>query len=505
MANYFVDQMSEVLDAGKKIHHKALAEKMQSKIEDEAFFRKLKVSGNFDPLSLDWALYPKLQSGGNYDLKFSSEPDENNLHAGVIISALGLRYQTYASMIARTYLVDPNKSQESNYRLLLAIHDTVLREIRDGVVAKDVYNKALAFLKSKKPELEKNLLKNVGYGIGIENRDGTLALNAKNPRTLRDGMTLIVSTGFADLSNPNPQDKKSSSYSLVVVDTVRVSRAETVVFTKDAPSDLESTSFFFQGDDEETDKKSKPKKDSRVGAVAQTNVTKTRLRAERNTNQDAEKEAARREHQKELHAKKQQQGLERYGEGTGNLNGAEEKKFKRFESYKRDNQFPPKVKDLVVLVDAKSSTIIVPIMGRPVPFHINTIKNASNTAERDFTYLRINFLSPGQGVGRKDDQPFEDPSAHFVRSLTFRSKDVDRMEEITRQITELKKNVTRKEQEKKNMEDVVEQDKLVEIRSMLLSLLWSEDSTDCCRSPALQTRQHFCPTCHGREASSRSR
>ncbi|KAI7223885.1 FACT complex subunit [Hortaea werneckii] len=124
-----------------------------------------------------------------------------------------------------------------------------------------------------------------------------------------------------------------------------------------------------------------------------------------------------------------------------------------------------RIKDLMVLVDPKNNSVILPIMGRPVPFHINTIKNATTSQEGGWCYLRINFLSPGQGVGRKDDQPFEDPTAQFVRSLTFRSQDTGRMEDIKDQMTDMKKAAVRKEQEKKDMEDVVEQDKLVEIRN----------------------------------------
>jgi nucleosome binding factor SPN SPT16 subunit len=115
--------------------------------------------------------------------------------------------------------------------------------------------------------------------------------------------------------------------------------------------------------------------------------------------------------------------------------------------------------------------VVLPIMGRPVPFHIQTIKNASKSDEGDFAFLRINFLSPGQGVGRKDDQPFEDASAHFVRSLTFRSHDGDRLQDIANQIGNMKKDAVKREQEKKEMEDVVEQDKLVEIRSKNLGSL----------------------------------
>jgi len=205
-----------------------------------------------------------------------------------------------------------------------------------------------------------------------------------------------------------------------------------------------------------------------VGAVAAKNITKTKLRAERSTQVDEGAEARRREHQKELARKKQEEGLERYAEAGGPQNGASQKTFKRFESYKRDNQFPAKVRELMIVVDTKNQTIVLPIMGRPVPFHINTVKNVSKNDEGDFTYLRINLLSPGQGVGRKDDQPFEDATAHFVRSLTFRSIDNNRMEEICRQIQDMKKNAVKREQEKKELEDVVEQDKLIEIRSRFM-------------------------------------
>ncbi|KAI9836234.1 MAG: FACT complex subunit spt16 [Sarea resinae] len=467
MTAYFVEEMSETLDAEKKMSHDALSRKIDAKIDDPKFFKELpKLPSDFDSQQLDWALVPVVQSGGNFDLKLGAQPDNNNLHAGVIISAFGLRYRTYCSIIARTYLVDPNKSQESNYKLLASIHDTVLREIREGAVAKDIYNKALSFLRSKKPDLEKHFLKNVGAGLGIETKDNALVLNAKNTRTLKDGMTLCITTGLSDIKNPDPQDKKSAIYSLIISDTVRVTRADPVVFTKDAPSDIESNSFFFKDEeDEKPAPKPREKKDSKVGAVASTNITKTKLRAERTTQTDEGAEAKRREHQKELHQKKQQEGLSRFSEATGDQNGATQKKFKRFESYKRDNQFPSRVKDLSIVVDAKNSTIVLPIMGRPVPFHINTIKNASKNDEGEYAYLRINFLSPGQGVGRKDDQPFEDASAHFVRSLTFRSKDASHMEEVAAQITEIRKSAVRREQEKKDMEDVVEQDKLIEIRN----------------------------------------
>ncbi|ETS82139.1 FACT complex subunit SPT16 [Pestalotiopsis fici W106-1] len=471
MNPYFLDQMSDVLDQEKKVKHSALANKVDQKLDDTKWWKtvelpnKQKLPSDFDPSHLDWYLGPSIQSGGKYDLKFQQESTNDNLHAGIIIAGMGMRYKSYGSAIARTFLVDPNKTQESNYKLLFAVHNLVLKEIRDGVTVSDVYKKALGLIKSKKPELEKHFLKNVGAGIGIESKDPTLLLNAKNSRTLKDGMTLCITTGFQDIENPQPQDKLSKTYSLVITDTVRVTSSDPVVFTGDAPTELDATSFFFKDEEEEKPTPKKEKKDPRVGAVATKNITNTRLRSERTTQVNEESDKKRREHQKQLALKKQKEGLARFAESTSGQNGAEVKKFKKFESYKRENQLPSKVKNLEIFIDEKNGTVILPVMGRPVPFHIHTIKNASKNDEGEWSFLRINFLSPGQGVGRKDDQPFEDPGAQFVRSLTFRSLDGDRYEEIATRISNMKKEATKKEQAKKEMEDVVEQDKLVEIRN----------------------------------------
>jgi nucleosome binding factor SPN SPT16 subunit len=467
MSDYFIDEMSSVLDQEKKISHQAFSDQVNKKIDDTKLFKKIKtLPADFDNQQMDWAYGPVIQSGGTYDVRFSAQPDAQNLHSGCIVANMGFRYKTYSSAMARTFLVDPSKSQTSNYKVLLAAHEAAIQNIRDGVPMKDVYNNALGVIKSKKPELEKHFGKNVGAAIGIELRDNSLLLNGKNTHVLKDGMTFSVVSSLSDLTNDKPQDKKGTNYSLLLIDTIRVTSKDPVVFTKDTPTDLDSIEFYFK--DEEEDEKPKQKKASKPGAsaVATSNIQSTRLRgANRVDNAKEEEDHRRREHQKELAARKQREGAEKYKEATGEANGGEEKKFQKFESYKRESQLPPRIKDLIVYVDSKASTVILPIMGRPVPFHINTIKNVSKSEEGGYTHLRFNFLSPGQGVGRKDDQPFEDPTSHFLRSLTVRSKDQDRMAEISAQINELRKVATRREQEKKQLEDVVEQEKLVEIRN----------------------------------------
>lgn len=135
---------------------------------------------------------------------------------------------------------------------------------------------------------------------------------------------------------------------------------------------------------------------------------------------------------------------------------------------------------LQIFVDRKAQTVILPVHGFAVPFHINTIKNASKSDEGDFTYLRINFQTPGQLAGKKEDtvsslfqwlvsvslqrQPFEDPDATFIRSVSYRSPDSHRLDNIVKQINDLKKEANKREQQKKEMADVIEQGSLVELK-----------------------------------------
>lgn len=61
-------------------------------------------------------------------------------------------------------------------------------------------------------------------------------------------------------------------------------------------------------------------------------------------------------------------------------------------------------------------------------------------------------------------QPFEDPDATFIRSITYKSTDGHRFDTVTKQITDLKKELNKREQQKKELADVIEQDTLVEVK-----------------------------------------
>jgi nucleosome binding factor SPN SPT16 subunit len=61
-------------------------------------------------------------------------------------------------------------------------------------------------------------------------------------------------------------------------------------------------------------------------------------------------------------------------------------------------------------------------------------------------------------------QPFQDPDATFIRSVSYRSPDGHRFDNICKQITDLKKEANKRDQQKKEMADVIEQGTLIEVK-----------------------------------------
>ncbi|KAF9916544.1 FACT complex subunit spt16, partial [Lobosporangium transversale] len=458
MKNYFIEEMTQIIDEERKITHEKFSEKTEDALLDEKMYKRLKFPADAAAGNPEWCYTPIIQSGGDYDLKTSAVSNDKELHAGTIICSLGVRYRSYCSNIGRTFLIDPNKTQEKNYNFLLDVQRKVLDAMKEGVLIKDVYNRAIDFIRNRRPDLEKKFVKNLGFGTGLEFRESSYLLSSKNTKELQRDMIFSVSVGFQDIENPKAADERSKKYSLLLIDTVRIT-TETPQILTTCDTSYSEISYFFKDPAEEEEEPVKKETPTHQRA-AKSAVLNTKFRSEQ---EEASKDQARKEHQKMLADQKQAEGLEKYGEAGSLVKDNQKSVFRKFESYKRESALPKEVGSLRIVVDHRNDTIVLPIYGLAVPFHISTLQKATKTDEGEFYYLRLNFITPGQ-PGKKDDTPFDDPNANFVRALSFRSADGARMTEIYNQILELKKNAVKKESERKEMADIVEQDKLIEIK-----------------------------------------
>lgn len=195
MKHGFVKSLEEIIEDDTKITNEALASKIEAILEDP---NKIKL--NVPPEDVQPCYFPIIQSGGKYDLKISAQSTGDTLTTDIITVSLGARYKLYCSNIARTFLVDPPKKVSETYEVLLEVQEACLEAMVPGQPLKAVYKAAVSCLqKNGHDDLVAKLPKNLGFAQGLDFRDSTLTLSAKNSVTLKKGMVFCLSIGFQDL------------------------------------------------------------------------------------------------------------------------------------------------------------------------------------------------------------------------------------------------------------------------------------------------------------------
>lgn len=406
--------------------------------------------------------------------------DKNNLHFGTIICALGVRYKYYCANIVRTMLVEPSEKIQDTYKYLLTLEDELVNNLYEGVKLNELYEKIRSKVQSDKPELVDKLINNFGFSIGIEFREPNYLIGNKCTAVAKKGMAFQLSIGFQDLINDNAKDDESKKYALFIGDTVIVNgeNEPATILTIKSKKKIENIGIFLKDEDEEEDEdetndtKSKEKVPELLTRGTRSAVLTNKTRTD-NTNA-----SAREKHQKELAKRLNEEARERILNQKGEK--TKEKTRKAVSSYKNPSQVPfskPEIEELKIYVDKHHETVILPIFGSPVPFHVSTIKNLSTSVEGDFTYLRVNFHLPGVAVNKNTQQVQEEGASLansdcvFVKEITYRATNNKEPGEISppstnlnlafKYIKEMQKEFKEKEHEEKEKEGMVKQDNLV--------------------------------------------
>ncbi|KAK6014799.1 hydrolase, alpha/beta domain protein [Ostertagia ostertagi] len=472
--SYARKKFIEAIDQEKKVKHSRLANEIDAEIGS------LKVQGQLAKnKTIETCYNPIIMSGGNYSLKWSTErldfDHEHNflqisptasmhrsssdklLHYGVIVTSLGARLENYCTNLTRTLMVEPSKNLEDAYEGLLATQMAVIEALKPGAKLSDVHALGVKTFREKCPSLADNLYKkDFGFVTGIEFREGGLTISPKCEEKVRAGMVFIVSAGVENLTNTKAKDDAGRNVTIALSDTNEV-------LTERAKSRLKNSVIRFK--EEEEDAKDSNKENTEVLGRGKRSVVLSDQTRNKATNEDKRKE-----HQKMLAQQLNDAARQRLAQASGS---SEAKKVKKSNvSYKSYDKFPvdTEINKLNIYVDKRHDTIILPIFGIPVPFHISMIKNCSQSVEGDFTYLRINFAHPGSQIGKELAQ-FPNPLATYLKELTYRASNVKEHGEIAapsnnlttafRLIKEIQKRFRTEEAEEREKEGAVKQDKLI--------------------------------------------
>lgn len=471
--NFAVKQVEDIIDQEKKVKHSKLAALLESAISDPS--NKLNIRLKAD--AVDLAYPPVFQSGGSYDIKYWSRTssEEALSHQGVILCSLGARYSQYCANVSRTLLVDPSTTQQAEYAAIAAAQSAAIGALVEGAKMSAAYNAAVSALKDKGQEqLIEQLPKNVGTCIGLELKDTTIPLSATNEKTVAANMAFNVSLGIGDLTREDSSDEATKTYAILLSDTVIVKAGggEPDVITMASSKDWNDIAYFLgdeDGADEDEEAEEESEGEDNVGgeeAVPSRVAVRKSARTEQVDFRQREEERRR---QKEA-----QEGLlERANQATLQLltkNGAAGqgsagvRKISDLVAYKASTDVQHN-NTLTVQVDHRNECLLMPIYGVLVPFHILTVKNATNNQDGDYAYIRINF-----NYGGSYDPSLKYPSSIFLKELSFRTADVRHAAKVVQEIKTLRSSVQQRDKEKAERATLVQQEKLVRAKGRVFTL-----------------------------------
>ncbi len=490
-----VQRIEDIIDEDRTIKHDALADEVEAVVKDPA-----KIELKVPKEDLESCYWPIIQSGGEYDIKASAETNRKALKQDVIICSMGVSYRGYCANMARTILVDPPKKIQEAYKALVGAFEACVDVMRPGESLKAVHETCKAYLEKKHPEYVQYLPKTLGSAIGAEFRDATMLLNSKCSAAFKARMYFNLVVGFQNVpltAADRKRGKKSAAaaqlenFSLLLADIVKIPEAGSATLDEKLVTkyDYQLAKVMWEiGEDDEEGKDEDDeggggdddedgKRRDAASARAFQNILPSRLRERKKEGDeglsqgeiDKQMKALLLRKMKERAEKVQKTGRVEDGEDTGDVED--------LQAYRSTEHYPRDMRPHQVFVDMEREAVLLPIHGMHVPFHISTIKNVVQPEPDAAAYLRINFYTPGQALGK--DAPgimTKLVQAHgqkcgFVKEMLFRSLEHRSLNNAFRLIQELRKRARQREKDAKEEADLVEQERIVLLKNQRIHKL----------------------------------
>ena len=488
-------KFENVVNNEQRTDNKSISKSIKDVTTKDAFIKKFKeryskeiaLDKEFEDNAFNLPQDPIVQSGCEFDWSFNRPSNSNKFVQSIIVLKTISKYKSYHSSLIRTYMIDSNKTQQNNYKVLQEAFDYLLSMIKPGAVLSEIYKKTYDFVEEKSTELAKSLCDCYGYSIGYEYNSELHTISQYNNNKIENNMVFCI-----NLTMLNLKDNKSKSYSLQIADTIIVSNNSKdsnnnnnlKVLTDDLPKKLSSILYNLEDEESENNKTSNNRKEtnnnkrnseenSQIDNYYDTDLNGKRLTRQaiaqkENRSTAVQDNTKRKNHQMELLELRNKEIKERLlnGDFGGVSEKQDKKKVESIRSYRKPEDIPSEYQKGKIFVDLKHLTVILPIFKTMIPFNGSLIKSVSKTKDGLIEYLRINFHTPLTGASNLSfSELLNSKEPVFIRDLIFKSSDKRHFESIYNNIQLMIKNVKIKEKEDKEKADLVDQENLQPNRS----------------------------------------
>ncbi|CAK9009848.1 FACT complex subunit SPT16 (Facilitates chromatin transcription complex subunit SPT16) (Global transcription factor group C protein 102) [Durusdinium trenchii] len=486
MKRGFVKKMENVFEEDEKVTNAKLAAQIDAMLVEQK--KKLKLK-DVDLDDVELGFETVVQSGGEFDLAVPNKSKDTPFNSDVLIAQIGVRYLDYYAVVSRTYFVNAPKEEGKAYKALHKARMNLVEQLKPGASLGEVHASTLAVVEKEAPELAKHLTSSFGWGSGSELKFGEYLIVAGSKQVVEEGMTFVVSLGLENVQLSESGAKKASTlkggkYSCVIADTVIVDKSpkpnlvtgeskaefDDLIYNLQDGSDSEEDS---DEDDSDDDMEEEEDETARLLAAAKgERVTRSRTKPKEQLEEEqkaSKLEQKMQEVQEKLMRDKAKRALKRESKGDGGDNDAEEEEEGRIpEAYSSTAEYPPDFVRNQIYCDRENESVLLPIGGYHVPFHIQTIKAVSKTDEDRASLLKFSFFYPTGNLTFARDVPgtmrtvmTKFPELRYVKEMSFRSKDSRNLNLQFRAIKELQKRVRQRQKLEEQQADIIDQVDLV--------------------------------------------
>ena len=455
--NYLNKEFENDVEGETSVTHKDISASVKKMYEKEAFKKKFieknsKYKINAQLIAVKYP--PVIQSGGKYSLDCFKESDSNELSSDIIICKAFGSYKDYNGQVIRTFMINSDKPQQNQYKILLAAFEQMLKSLKEGAknnkTLGEVYKEIKDFIISRDENLKNCVSECMGYGIGLENPNDNLRITEDSNVPIQQGMVIFVHLSLTNL------EVKDKNLMMQIGDTVCIDEnGELINFTEKTPKNLNDIHYELKNNSEDNEEEEGNNGNNYASDVRVTRHMGKKVDEKFNDRQK------RKEHQEQLLKEKNEDFKRRFDQGENFFKeetAIKKKDYSNLKCFESPKQFPADLKNGKIYLDTKHFTIFLPIFKRMVPFHIGLIKNTSKSEDSNYTILRINFNIPISG---NELESIKESNPVFIREISYKFKDANYVLNIITKIKEMQKTFKAKEQEEKEKEDIIEQEKII--------------------------------------------
>ena len=133
LLDYLNKEFENDVEDEKTITHQKISEEIKKLTGKENFNKKFLAKNKVDISSIEIKYMPIIQSGGKYTWDPFTPSDSNKLTSDIIICKAFATYKEYNSQVIRTFMIDSDKAQQNQYKILLAAFEKMILLLKEGI------------------------------------------------------------------------------------------------------------------------------------------------------------------------------------------------------------------------------------------------------------------------------------------------------------------------------------------------------------------------------------